>query len=85
MPRYFFNIHDGVAYPDREGSDHPDWESAQREAITVAGSMIADNARRKELGEDWQMEVTDEAGLILFRLDFHVALAPVLSGRNEPT
>ena len=38
-----------------------------------------DEARREALGEDWCMEVTDDHGLLLFRLDFHVTDAPAIS------
>ena len=42
------------------------------EAIRLAGAIVRDDARRIAVGEDWRMEVTDERGLILFRLDFTV-------------
>lgn len=81
MPRFFFNIYDGKSLPDEEGTVLPSWEVARLEAITVAGRVIADDAKRLGLGEDWRMEVTDEDGLVLFKLDFHVAEAPAI--RND--
>lgn len=73
MPRFFFHVHDGASFPDEEGTELADWREAQFEAIRVSGAVIADNARTLKLGEDWMMEVTNEAGLVLFRLDFHVS------------
>ena len=83
MPRFHFNVFDGVTYIDKEGSEFPNWEEARLEAISVAGAFIKDQSKRVALGEDWHMEVTDEVGLILFRLDFHVVEAPAISGKRR--
>ena len=80
MPRFFFHVHDGANYPDKEGVELATWAEAQREAIRFAGTVIADSAKTIRLGEDWSMTVTNEVGLTLFRLDFVVASAPVLAG-----
>ena len=85
MPRYFFHLHDGVSIPDKDGIELASWADAQSEAIRIAGGVIADSAKTIALGEDWSMTVTNEGGLTLFRLNFYVAHAPVLSGRNERT
>ncbi len=82
MPCFFFHVHDGVSIPDKEGVELPCWADAQREAIRLAGNVISDSAMTLKLGEDWGMTVTNEEGLTLFRLDFHIASAPVLSGRS---
>jgi hypothetical protein len=80
MPRFFFNVYDGIDAPDREGTDLPDWSAGREEAIRLAGELLRDSAKQMALGEDWRMEVTDEAGLILFRLDFTVMTSPAVSG-----
>lgn len=80
MPRFHFNIYDGVSETDQEGTELPDWWTARVEAIAFAGVIFKDEARRLALGEDWHMEVTDEAGLVLFRLDFSVMEVPMPSG-----
>lgn len=72
MPRFHFNIYDGVTALDREGIALPDLDAARVEAIRFAGESLRDDAHRLRLGEDWHMDVTDETGLILFRLDFNV-------------
>ena len=70
MPRYFFHIHDGYSAMDTVGTELPDWQTARREAIRLAGMVLADEADRLLLGEEWRMEVTDAGGLTLFQLDF---------------
>ena len=81
MPRYHFNIYDGITSIDREGTELPDIQAARREAIIFAGAVIEDTGKRLKLGEEWRMEVTDDDGLILFRLDFIVSEAPAVKDR----
>ena len=83
MPRFFFNVHDGVNLPDEEGTVLANWHEAQTEAIRVAGEIIADSAKILKLGEDWTMEVTDDTGLVLFRLDFHIASSAAIMGSDQ--
>lgn len=78
MPRYFFNVFDGRIDIDPTGAELSGWKDARREAMRVAARIIDDDAESLALGADWHMEVTDERGLILFRLDFHITEAPVL-------
>lgn len=78
MPRFFFNIYDGQDLRDQDGQVLPDWPSAQRLAIRYAGEVLQNDNERIAPDEDWRMEVTDEAGLVLLRLDFSIMLAPAL-------
>ena len=80
MPRYHYNIYDGHSSPDMEGTDLPNWQMAQYEAVRLAGAVIADKADRILRGEDWRMEVTDHTGLILFRLDFSFQRSAAVTG-----
>ena len=73
MPRYHFNVYDGHAEIDQDGTALPDIYAARAEAMRLAGGIIADAGARADLGEDWRFEVTDANGLILFRMDFIVA------------
>lgn len=72
MPRFHFDVYDGISLPDPQGRELEDWQAARMEAIRYAGEILKDDARRVMLGQGWHMNVTDEAGLILFRLDFNV-------------
>lgn len=84
MPRYFFHVHDGVDLRDEDGTELSDIRAARVEAVRFAGEVIANDADRRSLGEDWRLEVTDEAGLILFRLDFTIAESPAAQSALRP-
>ena len=72
MPRYHFNIHDGHTTLDQEGTVLSGLRPARRRAIRLSGILIESDLARLQLGEDWRMEVTDDQGRLLFRLDFTV-------------
>ena len=36
MPRYHFNVHDGVSLPDRDGVELPNLPAARKEAVRYA-------------------------------------------------
>ena len=73
MPLFHFNVHHGGGSPDEEGTDLADPDCARVEAIRLAGILLAENAHEIGPDRDWQMDVTDDAGLTLFRLHFSVA------------
>ena len=70
MPRYFFHVHDGSSLPDDEGTELRDLYAAQEEAIRLSGELLRDMGGRFWDGAVWNLEVTDEAGRILFTLRF---------------
>ncbi|MCJ2008767.1 DUF6894 family protein [Methylobacterium sp. J-092] len=70
MPRYHFNVYDSVPLPDKKGIELPEIMLARRETNRYAGVLIEEGARLESLGSELQMEFTDEAGIILFRLEF---------------
>ena len=72
MPRYHFNVHDGVEIPDDVGIDLPDLSSARREAMKYAGVLLDEAEDRESLGEEWRLDVTDDSGTVLFSLNFVV-------------
>ena len=79
MPRFHFNVYDGVSFVDREGQELAGWDEARLEAIRQSGDIIKNEAKRIALGEDWRMEITDERGLVLFRLDFTIVASAATS------
>lgn len=83
MPRFHFNVHDGQGIADTEGFELPCRDTARREAIVLSGALIRDRAREFRFEKDWRLEVTDESGLILYRLDFtvHESSAVKVRGR----
>ena len=76
MPLYHFNLHDGHSYRDQQGTELPGLDAARTEAVRFAGQMFKDNPATVLSDEDWSMDVTDAAGLILFRLMFVIHSAP---------
>ena len=66
MPRYFFNILDRQMSPDDIGTEVPDVDAAQAEAVRATGQMLQEAAERVRQGRDWVMEVTDDRGIALF-------------------
>jgi hypothetical protein len=78
VPRYHFNILDGVRLPDTDGIELPDWHAARLEAVRRAGEILKDEPQSVALGEDWRIEVTDHTGLILFQMTFLMIESPFL-------
>jgi hypothetical protein len=66
MPRYYFHIRHGERnFPDEIGEDLPDKDAAWREATITAGKVLADLDGTLKPGQEWRMEVTDEAGNLI--------------------
>jgi hypothetical protein len=77
MPRYFFHVRDGFDLPDREGAEFSDLAVARLEAVRAAGKLLSNDADHFWNGREWIMTVTNEAGLVLFTLEFVATEAPV--------
>ena len=78
MPLFHFNVLDGVTDIDKEGTDLPDVDAAWREARVLASEMIKSDREWEKLGDDWRIEVTDHAGIILFRIDIGAMRSPLM-------
>jgi hypothetical protein len=70
MPRYFFNVRDGVNLIDNEGTVLSDVEEAREQAVVAAGEAIKDMGCKFWAGEVWEMNVTDESGATVCALTF---------------
>lgn len=70
MPRFYFDIHDGTAVIDDEGTLLPDAEHARVEATKLAAGVLAEGAERFWTGEEWTIAVRAEDGVVLFTLVF---------------
>jgi hypothetical protein len=75
MPRFFFNVQDGVDLRDDEGMLLPDLDAARRLAIQYAGALLGESGQSIGFGDTWHLEATDEAKKVVFRLDFRVRAA----------
>ena len=68
MPRYFFHVRTVEPSTDTEGDELPDDKAAWREATTFAADLLQDMRGRFEPGQEWDLEVTDEAGMSIFNI-----------------
>lgn len=84
MPVYHFNVHDGSDFPDRDGIALPDLQAARRQALQLAGELLRDQGENFWNGEDWKVEVTDAANLVLFTILFAAFDAPAIAP-SSPT
>ena len=76
MPHYHFNLFNTIGLvADEEGRDLPDLDSARAEALKAARSIIAEEVLAGSLDLDGRLEVTDEAGGLLFTLGFAEAVS----------
>ncbi|WP_043838686.1 DUF6894 family protein [Muricoccus aerilatus] len=75
MPRYFFDVDDGISLPDLTGTDLPGLNEAYIQAIKTAGQMLQGAGMDLLTGTPWQMEVTDERGQLLLTLHFSAEIA----------
>jgi hypothetical protein len=80
VPRFHFNIDDGTASTDLEGTELPTIEAARRAAVRTACDVLRDQPESFWIGGEWRMDVTDAQGLILFSLHFTATIAPALRG-----
>ena len=78
VPLFHFNVLDGVADMDREGTELPDVDTAWREARFLASEMVKSDGEWKKLGDEWRIEVTDHSGMILFRIDVAAMRSPLM-------
>ena len=81
MPHFHFNVLDGSAYIDESGIELASVDHAKREARRYAGNMLADSAGVSTPDREWTVEVTDQQGLVLFRLDISMMDTPPLEMR----
>ena len=77
MPRFHLNVYDGRTTIDQVGTDLNNLNEAKLEAIWLAGRMISENFEHICSCAEWRLEVADDQGLVMIRLDFSVVMSPV--------
>lgn len=70
MPRYYFDIADGEAFPDRQGVDLPDLAAARVEAVRFAAEVLKEMPERFWHCELWTMTISDTYRRPVFTLKF---------------
>lgn len=78
MARYHFNVRNGNEHPDPDGSEFVSIAQARTGAVSFFGGILCDRPERFWEVEEMQVEVTDEAGLILFTLNMSATVSPAL-------
>lgn len=61
MPRYFFHVHSAAPSIDEQGHELLDDEAAWQQAVRYAGDLLRDTDRKFRPGQQWSIEVSDEA------------------------
>ncbi|UGB27682.1 hypothetical protein LPC10_09000 [Methylorubrum sp. B1-46] len=72
MPRYFFNVNDGLNITDDDGLECASLDAALREAVRYAGSLLQESGNRLGLGDTWSLEVTEEATASTICIDLQI-------------
>jgi hypothetical protein len=78
MPRYFFNAQDGRPYPDDTGIELAGPDEAQVSAVKALTEMVREFHDEFVADEVFTLTVTDEDGLVLYRLDLAGLKSPAL-------
>ena len=71
MPFYHFEVRTQTHVMITQGAEFANDEGARIEAAKRIGQLLHHHAGQLWVDEDWQMDVTDEKGLILYVI--HVA------------
>ena len=79
MPRFFFHVIDGTSLPDSGGTELPDIYTAQDQAVRMAGELLRELRAKFWNDGEWELEVTDEHGAILFVLRVSVEEGPTVN------
>jgi hypothetical protein len=74
VPRFYFDLYRWDVAKDPEGLDLPDLESARREAIREARSLITESLQRGHLPREYRVEVRDERGRTVLAVPFFEAI-----------
>jgi len=80
MPRYFFHVEDDAVHSDEEGMELSGLDAAREHAVCYFAELLRDAPRAFWNHGEWQMRVTDAAGLIFFTLHFTATVAAAGGG-----
>ena len=86
MALFFFHLRDGVdRLLDPDGRDLPDIQAVEQSSLREARGLISHEALCGQINMAQAIEVEDDAGVVVHRLDFHEAVTIVpksTSGRK---
>ena len=85
MPRFHIELRSTSHVASTVEIDRDDLESVRIEVATFVGELLKDHAGQIWKDEDWQVEATDENGLILFTMNvFASDTAATMMPRRHP-
>ncbi len=79
MPRYKFHVYDGRSDVKPDEETLPDADAARREGIRRAGATLVLDAHILRPDTEWRLEVKDERGLVLYRMDFSITASSAVA------
>lgn len=82
MPRYHFNVDDGLSLRDDDGIELPDLAAARKEAVKLAGASIREYSGKLWDGDEWKLDVTNNTGMVLFSLLLIGYSAPITANHR---
>ena len=80
MPRYKFHVYDGRGDVQPDEETLRDADAARREGIRRAGATLVLDAQTLRADTEWRLEVEDEHGLVLYRMDFSITASSAVAG-----
>lgn len=84
MPRFFFHVVNGDFIPDTEGIECKDGAEVKRNAVRIAGDMLADQGLNAWRTGRYDMFVVDERNKTQLKLSFEAEdLTGELSGEPD--
>lgn len=69
MPTYFFNVMNVAPGPDQVGEVLENDEAAWKEATVTANAILSDLDGKFRPGQEWSLQVTDDAGKPLYDIN----------------
>ena len=75
MLKYFFHVMDGKAIIDETGMKLASMHDVRHQAIRTAGEILSEGIVSWS-GVTWRMSVADEAGIVVYNVEFSAADAP---------
>lgn len=80
MPFYNFEVRTPSHVLITEGDELADTTAARVEAAKRIGALLLDHAGQLWVDQDWQMDVTDETGLILYVIQINALRSAATNG-----
>jgi hypothetical protein len=84
LPHYHFQIRTETHVLVAERVEMANVEDARLEASRRVGELLKVHAGQIWEDQDWQMQVADDAGLILFAIYISAIRSPAVSGGIDP-